>query len=315
MVGLFRSRVVRHQLVPALTAVALLAAIGLTIWIWEPGDREPIIVRGAGDGRAHARRLDALLRGGPGGDRALAAEPRPSRGLARRVLLAAAGLDRRHGGPGRRREPDRALRGPRAALDPALRAVRDRAVAPDLAGVRAQVPGDRVGGLGHAALRPGADLRGHRRDASWTGIRAAVGEASGIADPLLLTGIALAAVGPGLQGLGGPLPPVDAGRLPGRAHPHHGVHGRGDQGGGVRDLPAPVRVRAGPVAARVGAGAGRAGHGDDRDRQRRARSPSARSSGCWPGRASPRPAISWPAWWWPASSGCGPPSSTWRSTC
>ena len=46
MVGLFRSRVVRHQLVPALTAIALLAAIGLTIWNWEPGDRDPIVVRG-----------------------------------------------------------------------------------------------------------------------------------------------------------------------------------------------------------------------------------------------------------------------------
>ena len=38
-----RSRFVRRALVPALTAVALLTAIGLTIWIWEPGDREPII--------------------------------------------------------------------------------------------------------------------------------------------------------------------------------------------------------------------------------------------------------------------------------
>jgi NADH-quinone oxidoreductase subunit N len=31
--------------VPALTAISLLAAIGVTIWIWEPGDREPIVVR------------------------------------------------------------------------------------------------------------------------------------------------------------------------------------------------------------------------------------------------------------------------------
>jgi NADH-quinone oxidoreductase subunit N len=43
MVGLMRPPFVRRVLVPALTAVALLAAIGLTIWIWEPGDREPII--------------------------------------------------------------------------------------------------------------------------------------------------------------------------------------------------------------------------------------------------------------------------------
>ena len=43
MVGLFRSPFVRRALVPALTAVTLLTAIGLTIWIWEPGSREPIV--------------------------------------------------------------------------------------------------------------------------------------------------------------------------------------------------------------------------------------------------------------------------------
>ena len=43
MVGLFRGRLVQTVLVPALAAIALLAAIGLTIWNWEPGDVEPII--------------------------------------------------------------------------------------------------------------------------------------------------------------------------------------------------------------------------------------------------------------------------------
>jgi NADH-quinone oxidoreductase subunit N len=43
MVGLLRAPFARRVLVPALTAVSLLAAIGLAIWIWEPGDREPII--------------------------------------------------------------------------------------------------------------------------------------------------------------------------------------------------------------------------------------------------------------------------------
>jgi NADH-quinone oxidoreductase subunit N len=43
MVGLLRSLYARRTLVPALSAVSLLTAIGLTIWIWEPGDREPII--------------------------------------------------------------------------------------------------------------------------------------------------------------------------------------------------------------------------------------------------------------------------------
>jgi NADH-quinone oxidoreductase subunit N len=43
MVGLLRAPFARRTLVPALTAASLLAAIGLTIWVWEPGDREPII--------------------------------------------------------------------------------------------------------------------------------------------------------------------------------------------------------------------------------------------------------------------------------
>jgi NADH-quinone oxidoreductase subunit N len=43
MVGLFRSLFVRRTVVPALTAITLLTAIGLTIWIWEPGNREPIV--------------------------------------------------------------------------------------------------------------------------------------------------------------------------------------------------------------------------------------------------------------------------------
>jgi NADH-quinone oxidoreductase subunit N len=43
MVGLLRSYFVRSVVVPALTAVALLTAIGLTIWIWEPGNQPPIL--------------------------------------------------------------------------------------------------------------------------------------------------------------------------------------------------------------------------------------------------------------------------------
>ena len=43
MVGLFRPAFARLTLVPALTALTLLTAIGLTIWIWEPGDVAPII--------------------------------------------------------------------------------------------------------------------------------------------------------------------------------------------------------------------------------------------------------------------------------
>jgi NADH-quinone oxidoreductase subunit N len=43
MVALLRSPFVRHTLVPALTAISLATAMGLTIWVWEPGDRTPII--------------------------------------------------------------------------------------------------------------------------------------------------------------------------------------------------------------------------------------------------------------------------------
>jgi NADH-quinone oxidoreductase subunit N len=43
MVGLLRGRAVQTVLVPALTAVSLLAAIGLSVWVWEPGVQQPII--------------------------------------------------------------------------------------------------------------------------------------------------------------------------------------------------------------------------------------------------------------------------------
>jgi NADH-quinone oxidoreductase subunit N len=43
MVGLLRSPFVRRAVVPALTAALILIAIGLTIWIWDPGDTRPIL--------------------------------------------------------------------------------------------------------------------------------------------------------------------------------------------------------------------------------------------------------------------------------
>ncbi len=43
MVGLLRARFARHVLVPLLTLASLGTAIGLTIWIWEPGDSAPIV--------------------------------------------------------------------------------------------------------------------------------------------------------------------------------------------------------------------------------------------------------------------------------
>ena len=51
-----------------------------------------------------------------------------------------------------------------------------------------------------------------------------------------------------LQGLGRAVPPVDARRLPGRTDSDHRVHGRRDQGGGVRGLPAASSLRRWPLA-------------------------------------------------------------------
>ena len=165
MVGLFRSQFVRRSLVPGLTAATILIAIGLTIWIWDPGDNRADHRGRARDGHADARALDALLRGGARGDPAVAARGRAAHRRPGRVLRAAARLDHGHGGAGRRREPDHALHRHRGALDPALRAVRDRAVQARVARVGAQVPRHRVGRLGDAPVRPGAHLRRDRLDA------------------------------------------------------------------------------------------------------------------------------------------------------
>src|SRR4051812_11878210 len=43
MAGLFRGRFVHQLLVPLLTIASLGAAIGLTLWVWEPGKRTPIV--------------------------------------------------------------------------------------------------------------------------------------------------------------------------------------------------------------------------------------------------------------------------------
>jgi NADH-quinone oxidoreductase subunit N len=43
MAALFRGHFVQRLLVPALAVISLGAAIGLTIWIWEPGDSKPIV--------------------------------------------------------------------------------------------------------------------------------------------------------------------------------------------------------------------------------------------------------------------------------
>ena len=109
--------------------------------------------------RPHDRALVRVLHRRRGGGAAVVARGGPARGGARRVLRAAAHLGRGHVGARRRAEPGDAVPRARAAVDPALRAVRDRDAPRDLARVGAEVPHHRLGRLGHPALRPGLHLR------------------------------------------------------------------------------------------------------------------------------------------------------------
>ena len=162
LVGLLGSRWVRAQLVPALTLVALGAALGLTIWQW---DEQKSIVSGA-------LRIDDL---------SLVLNLVLIAGGACTVLLAWRSLAAREAAHGEfhallltsiggmsllaaRAEHGRAVHRPRAAVDPAVRAVRDGDAPRALARVGAEVPDRRLGRLGDAALRPRDDLRRDRRD-------------------------------------------------------------------------------------------------------------------------------------------------------
>ena len=88
-------------------------------------------------------------------------------------------------------------------------------------------------------------------------------------DVLLLTGARADRRRARVQGLGGAVPPVDAGRLRGRADADHRVHGGGDEGGRVRGHDPALRRRADRRVGRLGAGARDARGGHDRRRQRR----------------------------------------------
>ena len=96
--------------------------------------------RRAAPRRADARPDDPLLRRGHRDRAAVLAPRRPARGRPRRVLRAAADLDRGHDRARRGAEPRLGLPRPGAAVDPAVRAVRDRDAARVLAGVRPEVP-------------------------------------------------------------------------------------------------------------------------------------------------------------------------------
>ena len=194
MVGLFPGRAVQRVAVPGLTAVALLAAIGLSIWVWEPGDSEPIIegalavdtlglamtilfcvaglvtvllsiraeaVREAGAGEYHS-----LLLGSITGMVVLAE--------AENLITLFVGLE--------------VLSIPLYVLC-ATELRRERSLE---SGLKYLV----IGSVGSATLLYGLALvYGATGEMDFPAIANAVGETVGAADPLLLTGIALAATG------------------------------------------------------------------------------------------------------------------------
>jgi NADH-quinone oxidoreductase subunit N len=55
LVGLIRGRLVQRVVMPVLTAATLLTAIGLTLWVWDPGVKKPIV--------ANALSIDTLTLG------------------------------------------------------------------------------------------------------------------------------------------------------------------------------------------------------------------------------------------------------------
>ena len=204
-----------------------LAAFVLAIWLDDKsphgeGDRRrrdlprPL----GGDGADHRRRLRARR----GADRLRRAH---ARGEHRRVLRAARRGRRRDGVLRPGLEPDDALPRARVVLDRPLRPLRDRHRPDRLARGGAQVPDHRRRRLGDAALRLRARLRRDgpallrqdRRGGQPAQARLAA-RARARDDHRRAR----------LQGLGGAVPHVDAGRLPGRPDAGDGVHGLGDEG-------------------------------------------------------------------------------------
>ena len=173
-----------------------------------------------------------------------------------------------------------------------------------------------VGSVGSATLLYGlALIYGATGSTDFSAMADAIGDTVGARRPAAAHRRRARHRRPRVQGVGRALPPVDARRLPGRPHPGHQLHGRGDQGRRVRHRPALLRPGAAEPPDRVGARAGRAGHGHDPGRQRRRdRAELAEADAGLVGRGAGR-ATCWPAWWWAPRSGCRPPPSTWPPTC
>jgi NADH-quinone oxidoreductase subunit N len=194
LAGLFRPRLVHRALVPALTALSLLAAIGLTIWVWEPGDTKPIIegalsvdalalglstlfyvsglvtivlsLRAVAVREAGAGEYFALLLGSVSGMVVLAE--------AENLITLFVGLE--------------LLSIPLYVLC-ATELRRETSLE---AGLKYLV----IGSIGSATLLYGlAFVYGATGATDFSGIAGAVGDTVGVTDPLLLTGVALAATG------------------------------------------------------------------------------------------------------------------------
>ncbi len=185
------------------------------------------------------------------------------------------------------------LRRDRDPLDPPLHPLRDQPAPRALARVGARSTSI-VGSLGSATLLYGlAFLYGGSGSTDFAGIAAGIGPEGRARRPACPGRDRDGRRRPRLQDLDRPLPPVDAGRLRGRAHPDHRLHGGGDQGGRLRPLRPLLRRRPGAAGERLAAGAGGARRGLDRGRQRRRARPTlaeadARLLGRRPGRLHPR---------------------------
>ena len=220
--GLLGSRWVRAQLVPALSLVALAAALGLTIWQWGPTSRSS---RGALRIDALSLMLNLVLITGGACTVLLAWRSRAAReaahgefhallltSIAGMSLLAAAqntvalfvGLE--------------LLSIPLYVLC-ATEMRREHSLE---SGLKYLI----VGSVGSATLLYGlAMIYGATGTTDFAAIASALASGGLATDPLTLTGHRAVRRRARLQGLGGAVPPVDTGRLRGRADAGHGVHG------------------------------------------------------------------------------------------
>ena len=300
LAGLLRGRAVRasRRRARAHRSPRSAPPLGLTIWQW--GEHKSIV--------SGALRVDDL---------ALVAEPHlrrrgHRRGAAARCAPLAAeqaghgeyhalllSVDHGHGRAGRGAEPGHAVPRPRAAVDPALRPVRDRTCAASVAGVRPEVPDHRLGRLGDAALRPGADLRRDRRDRLLGDRPGAAtgrpGRRPAAADRHRRWSLA----GLAFKASAAPFHQWTPDVYEGAPTPITAFMAVATKAAAFGDLPALLRRRADRRAATTGRRSlAVAGRDHDRRRQRRRARPRPRSSACWRGRASPRPATCSPASWW-----------------